>query len=382
MESTKRRVLVLVDWFEPGYKAGGPIRSVVNFIHHLKDELDIYVLTTDRDLNEKVPYKGIETDKWIEYKPGVYVFYCSPRLLSFSAVIKIINWVNADFIYLNSMFSKFFTIYPLLAKRLGKIRSEIVLAPRGMLKETALQFKNRKKKLFLKIFKSLGLNRNVRFHATDTNEFNDILRTFGRSDMYLVVDNLPGIHKPFVPLADKLRGNVKLLFVGRFHPIKNPDYLLSVLKETKSNVELTIIATIEDEDYWHKCQVMIAHLPSNVKVIINGEMPHAEIEHHLLETHLFVLPTRGENFGHAIFEALMAGRPVLISDQTPWKDLAAKKAGWELPLADKEQFLKAIEKVAAMDHDELNEWSKGAWNYSNDQLDLYDVRSQYLKLFS
>ena len=35
----------------------------------------------------------------------------------------------------------------------------------------------------------------------------------------------------------------------------------------------------------------------------------------------FLLPTGGENFGHAIFEALSCGVPALISDRTPWRDL-------------------------------------------------------------
>lgn len=52
----KRKVLVMVDWYAPGYKAGGPIRSAVNFADQLENELDVYVLTTDRDLNEPSPY--------------------------------------------------------------------------------------------------------------------------------------------------------------------------------------------------------------------------------------------------------------------------------------------------------------------------------------
>ena len=48
---------------------------------------------------------------------------------------------------------------------------------------------------------------------------------------------------------------------------------------------------------------------------------------------LFFLPTRGENFGHVIAEALSVGTPVLISDQTPWRKLAAVGLGHDLPLA-------------------------------------------------
>ena len=61
---------------------------------------------------------------------------------------------------------------------------------------------------------------------------------------------------------------------------------------------------------------------------------------------LFLLPTRGENFCHAVFDALEAGLPVLISDQTPWQDLAG--AGYALPLAEPAAFATAIEQFARL----------------------------------
>ena len=42
--------------------------------------------------------------------------------------------------------------------------------------------------------------------------------------------------------------------------------------------------------------------------------------------------TRHENFGHAVVEAWAHGRPVLLSDQTPWRGLAELDLGWDLPL--------------------------------------------------
>jgi glycosyltransferase involved in cell wall biosynthesis len=62
--------------------------------------------------------------------------------------------------------------------------------------------------------------------------------------------------------------------------------------------------------------------------------------------HLFLFPTRGENFGHVIHEALRAGLPLLISDQTPWQRLAEQGVGWDLPLDDMRAFARRIEEVA------------------------------------
>jgi glycosyltransferase involved in cell wall biosynthesis len=58
---------------------------------------------------------------------------------------------------------------------------------------------------------------------------------------------------------------------------------------------------------------------------------------------LFFFPTRGENYGHVIHEALAAGLPMLVSDQTPWKRLAERGIGWDLSLDHPEAFAFAID---------------------------------------
>jgi glycosyltransferase involved in cell wall biosynthesis len=98
--------------------------------------------------------------------------------------------------------------------------------------------------------------------------------------------------------------------------------------------------------------------------------------------HLFVLPTFGENFGHAIFEALAAGRPVLISDQTPWRRLEQQRAGWDLPLDDPQAFINVIQNVAQMNSSDFERWSRGAWEYASIHSEHATLREQYKELFS
>ncbi len=381
MSTEKKKVLVMADWFAPGFKAGGPIRSCVNFAEHLKNDLDIYVLTSDRDLNDANPYQNILQDKWIETGSGFKIFYASPRWLSFFSIKEAINQVRPDVVYLNSMFSKFFSFYPLLIKKYFGSGARYILAPRGMLRASAVQFKSGKKKIFLNMFRLAGLQKKVEFHCTDETEFTDVKRYFGAVPA-VVLPNLPGFQKKLVLPENKFGGRLKLLFVGRAHPIKNLDLLLKILKDVKSSIELTIVAAKEDKDYWEECENLISELPNTVRVSVKGELPHQEIESLLLSHHVFVLPTKGENFGHAIFEALAAGRPVVISDQTPWRNLSQYKAGWELSLDKPNAFADAIERFAAMEHEEFNEWCVGAWQFVHSYIEHSDNKKKYLEFFN
>ncbi len=377
----KPKVLVMVDWYAPGFKAGGPIRSAVNFADQLEHDLDIYVLTTDRDLGEPEPYSDITTDRWVS-RGSHQVYYASPANLGWKTTREIILGVEPDCIYLNSMFSLHFTIYPLLMKKLGMVKARIVLAPRGMLRASALAHKPGKKKLFLNMFRFMGLPKLILFHATDQTEEQDIRRIFGPGSSLFQAGNLPGKQKPFRPPEGKRKGNLRLVFVGRIHPIKNLDFLLLALQGITGTVELTVIATLEDEVYWKYCQSIMDAFPPAISVKMLIDLPHDRIEENILAAHAFALPTKGENFGHSIFEALAAGRPVLISDQTPWRNLPEDHAGWDLPLGDPAPFRRVIQELVDMDAPALETWCLGAWNKAKDYLSNTSTRSTILKVFA
>ena len=89
---------------------------------------------------------------------------------------------------------------------------------------------------------------------------------------------------------------------------------------------------MEDPAYWQECRDLIATLPPNVHVQYRGAVPYPKVQDVLSAYDLFVLLTLGENFGHAISDALVAGCPVLISDRTPWRNLERLNVGWDLSL--------------------------------------------------
>src|SRR5690554_3361323 len=101
----------------------------------------------------------------------------------------------------------------------------------------------------------------------------------------------------------------------------------------------------------------------------------------LKDYHAVFLPSRGEKFGHVILESFMAGRPVVIGDQTPWRNLAEKQAGWDVPLADQAAFAEALTRLAAMAQDEYVQWCKGAWAQSAACSNDASLLAQYFRMF-
>jgi glycosyltransferase involved in cell wall biosynthesis len=379
--SNKQKILVMIDWFWPGYKAGGPISAAVNFIKYMQHDYELYIFTSDRDLNDSSPYEGITINTWLNYE-NCKVFYSSPSNLSWKSIDNIIQQIKPDFVYLNSLFSRYFTIYPLLLYKKRNFSAKVILAPRGMLRVSALQFKSFKKKIFLFGFKRFGFHKSIFFQATDETEYNDIRTHFGVRTNVSLAGDFPIQVPEYAGSINKEPGQLKIIFVGRLHPIKQLDFLLRLLHGLKGDILLTIAGDEEDKIYVESCKKIMQTFSSNIKVVFKGGVPGQQLPGLLAQHHIFALPTKGENFGHAIFEALAQGRPVLISDQTPWLQLAAYKAGWDLPLAEPAAFRTVVEQAVAMDQQAYDEWSKAAWKFASNYIKQSNLITTYKNLFN
>ncbi len=375
MNPKKTKLLIFCDWYAPAFKAGGPIRSIVNFVERFKDQYDIHVFTSDRDINEKKPFKNILVDQWLE-RDGYHIWYYTQGTMTYKKVKSVIAEINPDKIYLNSMFSNM--IKPMVAAYMS---ARLIIAPRGMLRRSALVVKPIKKLIYLRLLKLMGLAPYLSFHSTGEDETKDIKRFFPKAKRIVLAPNLPvAVNKNLIQ-SEKATGKLRMVFVGRLHPIKKLDFLLEALVRAKGDIALDIVATREDADYWRKCKKLIGKMQFKIDINSYIDLPHAKIKPLLEKAHLFVLPTEGENFGHAIFEALAVGCPVLISDQTPWRNLESKKAGIDLPLSDLSGFTKAIQTFVDMGDDEWQEYRNGALTLAQDYENNLEAVSQYKQLF-
>jgi len=348
MESSKPQVLLFTDWYLPGYKAGGPISSCANLVRLLGDEINFKIVCSDRDYLDSEPYQNVNRDTWVEVG-NASVYYLSKDKFSKSVIRERILEYPGAVIYINGIFSRDFSITPLLAA--NRLNRKIFVAPRGMLAEGALSIKAKKKRTFLSLAKFLGLYRQVSFHATNHQEADQIKKVLSRRAAITVIPNLPTIPNDGVERIEKSENHLEIISVARIAPEKNTLFAIQCLQSIDSHLKVRVkfYGPIYDEAYFQECEKAAAGLPNNVEVKFLGSIPPDKLSLAFAEAHLFLLPTLGENYGHAIVESMLAGVPVLISDKTPWRNLEADNLGMDLPLADSSSFTKYICKLAAMD---------------------------------
>lgn len=365
------KVLIFLAYYLPGYKSGGPIRTIANMVETLGDEFEFHIVTSDRDLGDEVPYSGINANTWNQAEKAK-VYYSSPSKRSFSLWRRLINETPHKILYLNSLFSPIFTLLPLLIRKWSKIapKNPIIIAPRGELSPGALQIKKHKKMFFLRFAKALNLYADVFWQASSLDEKNYIIAMFGeKSRIYIARDlpeSIPSLQffTPHQNSPERLR----VIFISRISRKKNLDFALRILAQSHLSIEFDIWGPLEDRAYWNECQTLIESLPDTIQARYRGLLDHAQVNNTLAQYDLFFLPTRGENYGHVIAEALSAGTPVLISDQTPWHDLECAGVGWDLALSDEPSFVDALNfALERVQRDRLS-WRRQVHDYAVNQL--------------
>lgn len=349
MTIVKPVILVFTASYLPGYKAGGILRTIVNTVDHLHKYYDFKVVTLDHDLGDEKAYESIEKETWL--KVGNAEVYYLERNKELSANIRIlIRNTTFDVIHLNSFFDPVFTIKIICFYRLQLIgKQPVILAPRGEFNSTQLKFKWGKKQLYILLFRFFKLDRRIIYHASDQQEANDISKSLGIPLQRIKqAQDLPKPMNIHLSTAgyDPQREILKIIFLSRISREKNLLYAIEILQKVKANICFHIYGPVEDAGYWEACKALINAVPENIDITYCGALKPQNIDETMTKYDLFFLPTFAESFGHVIAEALTNGLPVLISNGTPWKQLAEKGLGWDIDLNSRPAFIDAIEQFS------------------------------------
>ena len=330
------RVVVAAEWFPPAFRAGGPIRSVANLVEVLGQTHEVFVVAGAYDLGSEEEMPELELNAWVQQPWGQVMFVTRDRWTSRLWHHLLIETLQPDFLYLNSLFARFFALSALRVAR-KRPAMRVVVAPRGMFGPAALAIKPLKKRAFLWAANAFGWFKDVTWHASSDVEAHDIRESVRGPVQLQVAQNLPSMPHAAEKAAPDDRWVVVAL--GRIHPIKNLLFGIRAMEAAVSMiaspplVEIRLIGLEEDAD-------LLAQLlqnegrPKQLSVSHLGALNPNAVSRELSVAHFVLMPSLHENYGHAIVEAWAHGCPVFLSDRTPWSSLANRGLGWDWPLDD------------------------------------------------
>jgi len=200
-----------------------------------------------------------------------------------------------------------------------------VVSPEGTLGEWPFRSGSKVKRLFWPLVQRPALDDVTCFHATAQSEFEDI-RKMGFQQPVVVIPN--GIDVPeYVP---KPGGPMRtLLFLGRIHPIKGLDILLRAWQAVQPRFTDWMLRIVgpNERGYGDEMQRLAKNLRLERVEFVDARYGERKLREYR-EADLFVLPTRHENFGLVVSEALAAGTPSIVTKGAPWSGLETHGAGW------------------------------------------------------
>ncbi|WP_406699006.1 glycosyltransferase [Singulisphaera sp. Ch08] len=383
MDSSRPRILVFVEYFRPGFKSGGPVRSVANIVDLLSDRFEFWVVTRDRDFTDAVPYAGVDVGQWNQVGKAVVFYLPEARRLDSALLGRLIGEANPSAIYLNSYFAPMGRRF-LMARRFKRLSElPVVIAPRGELGARVLQLKRLKKWLYIALMSRLGIYKGLLWQATAPHEQGEIQAIMGQGVEVRLAPNLPRatVESLQAVRPPKRAGTVRLVFLSRIAPKKNLSFALKSLRAIRGDVTFEIYGPIDSAAEWQLCEKLIATLPANIRVTYQGIIDNEQVVEMLGASHFLVLPTLNENFGHVIFESFVAGSPVVLSDQTPWRDLPAKNVGWDLPVDDLAAWQRTLQECVDMDDARYQEMSSACVTFARQWPASSNVLEMTLALF-
>lgn len=345
------RILVFAPSFEPAVDAGGPARSLTNLVAVVAADHDVVVVTADRDLASRAPFSGLSGRRVTRGRASTYyVDLNSPG--HWRSLAREFAGQRFDLILLNSIWHRQLAIWPALLIFLGVLHGPVVLMPRGELEPGALIQGHGKKLIAGIIIRPLYQKVTFAIGATSPNEALAAAQWFPSSRVLLTTNQPDPID---FALPSEPAEALRVLFLGRVHPEKGLLDLLKGLALTKGRIRLTAVGTLQRRDYWHDCQSAIRALPENVEFEYYGSASREQIPPLLWNSDCMVLLTAGENYGHAIAEALQAGCPVITTRMTPWTD-AIRTGGGSLveDRTDSPEVAAVLDRWAAKTDEELS----------------------------
>lgn len=289
-----------------------------------------------------------------------------------------------DVLYMNSVFSPWDSLTPLIARRCGLFRNTVaVVAPRGEFGTGALALKSTKKRLTLRMCRTLGIHRGLIWHASTDLEAEEIRRTIpmddGRSQV-VVAENESELPAEPRPPREPHDGPTRFIFLSRITPKKGLHILLESLSSVSTPVHLTIHGTTDSSTYLARCKELsrLAERQGH-EILFGGAVKPEDVASTFERFDYFPFPTANENFGHVISESLFSACPPVLPATTPWTETVRQGGGFIVPSLESAEWSSILQNLATQTPQERARGSRLAadafrtWRGDRGDSTIFDV---------
>lgn len=354
-----KKVLILMGRYLPGNRDGGPVRTIKNLTDTFGRELDFRIMCNDRDHGDTQGYPNIKVNSYNKVE-NASVYYVENGRFTFEKIYNEIKKV--DIVYCCGPYNGY-TIRTVFLKKMGLIKQPVYVASMGSFSKGALSIKSRKKLIFLNLMKIFGCFDKITWSVTSHFEKQDVKRIFGNDTKCIVAEDLPRVQL-MRHTQIKEPNKLKVVFMSRISKIKNLEGAIDILSQiSEFSIFFDIYGYMEDMEYWNQCLKKLNKLPKKIQWRYCGECKSEDVLKVFSQYDILLFPTKGENFGHVISEALLAGCIPVISDKTPWIELNKFNCGKVIPLNDVKQFVNDIYQFIKMDNEEFQKYIDAAYCY-------------------
>tara|TARA_X000000950_G_scaffold247616_1_gene306028 strand:- start:13216 stop:14250 length:1035 start_codon:yes stop_codon:yes gene_type:complete len=310
------------------------------------------------------------------------------------------NNVDAELIFNTNSFKKFSRDYKSIIKNTDivhifgiwrpfhikafiaskKLKKKIVISTLGALEPWALSQRNLKKKIAWYLYQKRILNNVNYIHATSQMESENLINLGIKSPIKVLPHGLE-INENLSKFKEKQKN--KAIFFSRIHHKKGLlELIRSWSKIGPSNWELDIYGPVSDDNYFHKIKKEIesSQYSQSIKIFDPVYIKEKKFEI-LFNSDLFILPSKSENFGMSILEALSLGVPVLTTTSTPWKILNSLNAGFVIEFSE-QNILNALNNIIKMKNHELNTVGNNGKEFVKKNYDIKNLIKNYINFYN
>jgi glycosyltransferase involved in cell wall biosynthesis len=254
-----------------------------------------------------------------------------------------------------------------------------VLMPHGMLDPYSLTIKALKKSIYLQLFERHNIACAQRIiYTTPEEERLAALAGLRLPPGHLVPlgatassASRDALRAQFLARFPQVRGKRTLLFLGRIHPKKGLDRILSCLQPLRQSIPnvLLVVAGDGEAHYIRQVRQLVSTLALADQVLFAGRLEGELKWASFAAAELFLLPSRQENFAITVAEAMQMGVPVIITDKVnTWPYVKEAGAGLVLDERDVNSLLPHAVKELLKDDTTRSEMGMRGSRYARERL--------------